>query len=429
MKDRADQLVRIDPTGAAHPVGRMASRELRQRQGAFRLMSSPPYVVVLRRADDGASASASAPGAGPKGRHAFWLAGEIARPGALWDLVGTIGQGNWTGELVVQDPDSRREIFFERGNVIGANSNAERERLGQVLYRYGVLSDEQVQAVAAAVTPAMRFGEAAVRLGFIGRDRLFQLMGNQTEEVVYAAMVVPEGEFYFSEGVDESKLSYRLNLSVTSLLMEGCRRMDEMECFRARIPSSLHVPARVPSAKLAPSHEHTAVWEAVDGVRSIEEIGRVIGKGEFDTTRALFQLIQGNAVVVHPPRPTGPEAIVALFNQAISTVMAQIDRCGGADEIRQQLSSFATASGVYDALFGDAGPSADGTLDPGRIADSAEVLIGPEGAAEMLAQWLYEYASFAMFIAEPLLRAADEANAARVSRQVADLLAPLAPEG
>jgi hypothetical protein len=424
MRDRADLLVRIDPTGAAHPVGRLASKEMRQRQGALRVLSAPPHALVLRRTED-----AGPPPPNGREKQEFWLAGEICKPGALWDLVGMIGHGNWSGELVVQDAESRRELFFERGNVIGANSTADKERLGEVLYRYGVLSEEQVGVVAAAVTPAMRFGEAAVRLGFLSSDKLFQFIGKQTEEVVYAVMLVSIGEFYFRERIDQARLAYRLNLSVTSLLMEGVRRMDEMGCFRARIPSSLHVPARVAGATLDPDHEHRAVFDAVDGARSIEEIGRIIGQGEFETTRALFQLIQAGRVVVHPPRPTGPEAIVALFNQAISTIMAEVDKSPSAQDFRQQLSSFATASGVYDALFGDAGPAVDGTLDPARIADSAEVLIGPDGAAEMLAQWLYEYASFAMFIAEPLLRSADEAHAAQVSRQVADLLAPLAPDG
>ena len=423
MRERGDQLVRIDPTGAAHPVGRLASKEMRQRQGAFRLMVSPPHAVVLRRTDEAGPPTAEG------GKHEFWRGGEICKPGALWELVGMIGHGNWSGELVVQDTDSRRELFFERGNVIAANSTAEKERLGEVLYRYGALSQEQVQTVAAAVTPAMRFGEAAVRLGFLSSDKLFQLIGKQTEEVVYAVMLVSEGEFYFRERIDQTRLAYRLNLSVTSLLMEGVRRMDEMSCFRAHIPSSLHVPARVAGAVLPAEHEHRTVFDVVDGSRSIEEIGRMIGQGEFETTRALFQLIQAGAVVVHPPRPTGPEAIVALFNQAISSIMAEVDKSPSAQDVRQQLASFATASGVYDALFGDTGPAADGTLNPARIADSAEVLIGADGAAEMLAQWLYEYASFAMFIAEPLLRAADDAHAAQVSRQVADLLAPLAPEG
>lgn len=385
------------------------------------MLCSPPDVVVLRKARDGSKHATAPPG--------LWVAGELAKPGGLWDLVAMLAQGNWDGELVVDDGDSRREIFFERGAVIGANSTAERERLGEVLYRYGALTSEQIERVAASVSPALRFGEAAVRLGFLTNDQLFNLIGKQTEEVVYAAMLVHAGEFYFREGIDQRRLAYRLNLSVNALLMEGVRRMDEMECFRARIPSSLHVPSRVAGQRVADDHEHFAVWQAVDDTRSIEEIGRVVGEGEFEATRALFQLIQAGAVSVGPPRPTGPVAIVTLFNQAIAKVLAEVDKIGAGDDIRGQLASFATASGVYDALFDGAGPSPEGTLDATRIAESAAVLIGPEGVTEMLGQWLYEYASFAMFIAEPMLRAADEDGAARVSRGVAELLQPLAPEG
>ncbi|MBW2526660.1 MAG: DUF4388 domain-containing protein [Deltaproteobacteria bacterium] len=421
MKERAEELVRVDPTGAAHPVGRVASKELRQRQGAFRLLCSPPDVVVLRKARDSTPDAPAPPG--------LWVAGELSKPGGLWDLVAMLAQGNWDGELVVDDGDSRREIFFERGSVIAANSTAERERLGEVLYRYGALTHEQIERVAAAVSPAMRFGEAAVRLGFLTNDQLFNLIGKQTEEIVYAAMLVHAGEFYFREGVDPRRLAYRLNLSVNALLMEGVRRMDEMECFRARIPSSMHVPARIDGQQVPSDHEHFAVWEAVDDARCVEEIGRVLGQGEFEATRALFQLMQAGFIAVAPPRPTGPTAIVALFNQAIAKVLVEVDKIDAGEDIRGQLASFATASGVYDALFGGAGPAPDGTLDADRIAESAAVLIGPEGVTEMLGQWLFEYASFAMFIAEPMLRSADEANAADISTEVAELLQPLAPEG
>src|SRR5210317_2253095 len=122
MKERPEELVRVDPTGAAHPVGRVASKEMRQRQGAFRLLCSPSDVVVLRKARD-STADAPPPG--------LWVAGELSKPGGLWDLVAMLAQGNWDGLLVVDDGDSRREIFFERGSVIGANSTADRERLGE----------------------------------------------------------------------------------------------------------------------------------------------------------------------------------------------------------------------------------------------------------------------------------------------------------
>jgi Domain of unknown function (DUF4388) len=427
MVERQNALVRIDNTGAAHPVGREASRSMRDRQGGMQLLPSPPQCVVMRSVEEEPDHE----------QPAFWMSGEVTRPGVIWDLLGMAGNGNWAGEFVVVTADARRSIFFERGSVIGANSNADRERLGEVLYDYGALTKEQIDLIVDAVTPEMRFGETAVSLGYLSSETLFDLIGKQAEEIVYAAMLVGGGSFFFVENYDESRVPFLVSLPVQSLLMEGVRRMDEMELFRARIPSGLYVPDLVDGAGLPDDHEHADVFAAVDGTLSVDDVGRLIGLGSFETTRALFQLMQKGVIVLHPPRPTGPEAIVTLFNQAIGLIMARVQESGGADDVRSQLASFATASGVYDALFRDAGPAADGTLDPDRIADTVQVLVGPTNSETMLAQWLYEYASFAMFIAEPLLRSRmveedtggpPASEGAVVSKRVAELLAPLAPE-
>jgi len=214
------------------------------------------------------------------------------------------------------------------------------------------------------------------------------------------------------------------------------RRMDELELFRARIPSGLHVPEPVPGATLYEDHEHWAVFEVIDGSLTVDDIGRLLGMGQFETTRCLFQLLQSGAILLRPPRPTGAEAIVALFNQAISLILRKVDEVGGGDEVRSQLASFATASGVYDQLFRDAGPAADGTLKGDKIAATIDLLVGGGNSVAMLGQWLFEYASFAMFIAEPLLRLRPRADggsaaapqSAAVSRAVAELLSPLAPD-
>ena len=309
MDEHQEELVRIDATGTAHPVGRTASREMRQRKGALRLLPSPPQTLVMRVTEPATDGDL------------FWLSGEISKPGVIWDLIGVAGQGKWDGELAVHDPSCRRSLFFERGALVGASSGAERERLGEVLYQYGALSERQVTAVANAVTGETRFGEAAVGLGYLSREKLFELIGKQVEEIAYATMLVSEGTFYFVDHIDEARLAYRLNLNVASVLMEGVRRMDELELFRARVPSALHVPEPVPGAALPEDHEHWAVFEVVDGTLTVDDIGRFLGTGQFETTRALFQLLQSGAIVLRPPRPTGAQAIVALFNQAISLIL------------------------------------------------------------------------------------------------------------
>src|SRR5690606_23557744 len=113
MGDRHKSLVRVDATGAVHPVGRDASRQMRQREGSMHLLPAPGHALVMRR---------------PEAEGSFWLSGEVQRPGILWDLIGMAGHGNWTGELVVVD-EERRSIFFERGTLVGGSSTAERERL------------------------------------------------------------------------------------------------------------------------------------------------------------------------------------------------------------------------------------------------------------------------------------------------------------
>jgi hypothetical protein len=166
----------------------------------------------------------------------------------------------------------------------------------------------------------------------------------------------------------------------------------------------------------------------------VADICRVVGQGEFEVTQALFQLVQSGKVIVHAPRPTGPAAVVALFNQAIATIYREVDAVGRGGEVREQLASFATGAGVYDALFQKGGPAADGTVDQDRIVENVAVLVGPEQAETMLAQWLYEYVSFALFVAEPLLRQPGEGPMSRatseqrqLSRKIAELIGPLAP--
>ncbi|MFS8067637.1 MAG: DUF4388 domain-containing protein, partial [Byssovorax sp.] len=296
--------------------------------------------------------------------------------------------------------------------------------------------EAQIATAAKAVSSETRFGEAAVKLGFITRERLFQLMARQVEEIVFAVLLVGDGMFYFLDTYDEARLTARQNLQVNALLMDGVRRMDETRYFRDRIPSDQHVPARV-AMREPPPVEFTRVFEAVDGARPVAEICRVVGQGEFEVTQVLFQLVQSGHVIVHAPRPTGSAAIVALFNQAIAMILGEVDTTPHGREVREQLASFATGAGVYDALFRKAGPGADGTLVPERIVENVVILVGPEQGETMLAQWLYEYASFAMFVAEPYLRPpAEGPGAARkgevtgagLAKKVAELIAPLAPK-
>jgi hypothetical protein len=78
------------------------------------------------------------------------------------------------------------------------------------------------------------------------------------------------------------------------------------------------------------------------------------------------------------------------------------------DEVRDQLAEYAAEGGIYDVLFVDAGPSHDGSVDADKIEENYARLSAPADAAYLLAEWLHEYASYALFLARPHLQRAEE---------------------
>lgn len=411
MADVPSDLVRIDDTGTAHAISRTASQRMRARKGTFRLLPAPAHIVFMRHVGDDGRRNEDD---GPLVR----LAGEINKPGCLCDVVALIGHSGWRGEFVVLDGQTSRSIFFEQGKVLAAQSTASGERLGEILYQFGAMSLDQIEACAKV--EGKRLGEAAVDFGYITREKLFLLMGRQAEEIVYNTLRLGDGMFYFLDHLDESRVTRRHNLPATALLMEGVRRMDELSYFRERIPSDEHVPVRVPN-RPEPSRELAAVYHAIDGERSVGEIGRVCQTSLFDATQAVFQLLQSGLVAMRPPRPNDPMAVVETFNTALRAAFRAATGAGRDDELRATLASFASSSGFYDPLFFAAGPDADGSVRAERVISNIATLAGDD-VLSTLSQWLYDYAAFALFAAQSLV----SGDAGReLSRQVSELIDPL----
>lgn len=404
MADAAD--LRIDATGTLHPVGRNAGQDLRARVGDWKLLSSPPEIVLAVR-----------PGARP-----LRWAGEIRTPGGLCDVVSSIAHGGLGGELAIHGPGGVRSLYFERGNIVGASSSVEGERLGEILWRFGAITRDQLdEVVAAARVTGKRLGEAAIDLEFVGPDELFQMMGRQVEELFYAATQLAEGTFFLFDGLGETRIPRPHQLSTSQLLMEAARRMDELRFFREKVPSDAWVPAQSPHVGARPPPPELAeVLAQCDGHRSVADIGRRVGQLEFEVTRAVFQLVTAGFVSVAPPRPEGALAVVDVFNRALAAIHAACDAASKGKELRSGLEQFSASTGVYVPLFEGAGPKPDGTVRPDRIARNLAGLAGQDES--WLVQQLFEYAGFALFQAGTLLpRTAEVKLAARV----AEMLKPL----
>jgi hypothetical protein len=415
VKDSRSELVRIDPAGVAHPIGNVAGQRLRARAGAFRLLPAPGHVVFMRYtgedgrrdAEDGAIVR---------------LAGEITSPGAMCDVFALLGQTGWRGELAVLDGPTARSVFFDQGSVVGVQTNVEEERIGMILYKFGLLTTEQHDRILERVRGGIRFGAAAVELGFVTQEQVFQHLGKQIDEVVHATLVVGDGTFFFLDGYDATKVMAHHVVSANALLMDAVTRMDEMRYFREKIPSADHVPFRQ-SKNEPPPEEYATTYGAIDGTHSIESIGRITGRGEFETTKDVYALMQSKHVGIHPPKLGGGlSAVVETANEGLRLLHKEAEAASIAEDLRASLASFAVGAGVYDILFRGAGPDPTGALDADRVAENASLVAHGDDPERILKQMLLDYVGFAVFSAGSFLGPEKEGE---LTRQVGTITSRL----
>jgi hypothetical protein len=419
MKDTRSELVRIDSRGTAHPIGVVASQQLRAREGTFRLLPAPRHVVFMRfTGEDGQRDQSD--GAIVR------LAGEITGSGVVTDVMALLASTGWRGELVVADGKDTRSILFEQANVVGVQTTAADERLGAVLYRFGVIDESQQQKIVEKMNSGLRFGQAAAEAGVVSTGKLYEYIGKQVEEVVFSALSVEDGTFFFLDGFDDARLVSRHTVSASMLLMDAVTRMDEVRYFQQKIPSSEYVPVRVESAQPLPE-ECQISYDLIDGKLNIEEIGRKSGLGEFQTTKHVYALVQSKHVAIHPPRFSGgPTGLVSFANSALRAIHQIADRADKGDALRESLASFAVGAGVYDMLFRGAGPDGNGALLPERVAENSKIVASGADAENVLKQMLHEYVSFALFSAGTALGTERDAE---LKKEVGPVLAKLRPQG
>src|SRR5438128_1686430 len=130
-----------------------------------------------------------------------------------------------------------RAVSEDRGNIRTAASNVAEDRLGAILYRFGVVDESTLAAAIKGSTGAARLGQVLVEKGALTAHELYTYVRKQVEEIFFSLLVLRRGSFYFYRTPDEVGPSSQLKLSTKALLFDGVRRIDELSYFREKLPS------------------------------------------------------------------------------------------------------------------------------------------------------------------------------------------------
>jgi hypothetical protein len=291
----------------------------------------------------------------------------VALQGTLKDfgiaeILQLIGQQGKSGVLHLENRDEAIHVALADGNVVRAESTGRkaRDRLGSLLVRAGYLTEQELDyALDAQKRSLRRLGDILVEMGFVREDQLREMTALQTTETVYRLFHWKSGTYAFEPGEVEWDPATVTPLRAESVLMEGFRRVDEWPLIRKKITSPAMTferrkalePDRTRTRTLEPvplaeaperddvdaafaalgdptaerkgdfaslGRNERRVHELAEPGRTVERIADLARLGEFETCKALLNLVNlGYLEPVEPARRGGGVGYAEGFRERL----------------------------------------------------------------------------------------------------------------
>jgi hypothetical protein len=251
------------------------------------------------------------------------LAGRL-RTMALPDVLQWLALGQKTGTLELERRSIQKKIVFRDGAIYSSWSNDPRESLGQFLLRQGVASEEQIfTALLRQEQHKGLLGSILVADGVLSEEDLRRTLRLKAEEMVYDLFLWPDGQFQFKEGELPEDVKIHIAMDVSSVLMEGIRRVDEWARIREVFPSTRTTFRLASQVEVKSPSERQLLHLAAVG-KTLAEIALETRRSEFDAAVLLFELHGRGVIVVQDPgEDTKPLDTVEAIRERLALAESQ----------------------------------------------------------------------------------------------------------
>jgi serine/threonine protein kinase len=248
-----------------------------------------PLGVLLPSGDPGPAARAGNPNTEAYSR---------PDPTPLFRLLREIYVRSKSGHLHFTHGQERRSLRLVSGQIIHGSSDVAGEHLGDVIVRYGLLSQADLdRAITVVLRDRKRLGAVLSELGLLDRERLEEAVGLHVRELLFNVLDRPGGSHVFeeaAEGLVEADLTSRL--STAEVIFEATRRVQDPELVSQALGDMNRVlvlssSPLMQSQKLTLTPTDGFILSRIDGTLSAREVVSLIPLPPADTERSLFGLL------------------------------------------------------------------------------------------------------------------------------------------
>jgi hypothetical protein len=235
---------------------------------------------------------------------------------SLTQLLNLIHLAKKSGTLFLEDSKSKAWLAFREGKLAYAKYGDEDNSLAAILYNARKLNANQFRAIQERGNSMndKELGLLLVNAGYVSQQEVLASLQDYLMTIVQRLYSWMEGVFYFdSDRLPPSdKINLRLNLE--NLIIEGARRLKEVEQLQDEIPS-LDIALKFrdrPDANvrdLRLSKEEWRVVSCINPKNSLKQIAQALKMNDIEIRRVAYGLVQAGVVEMVRPEKTLPRPI------------------------------------------------------------------------------------------------------------------------
>jgi len=223
----------------------------------------------------------------------------------LPEIFQLIANSRKSGTLGIQKDDDIVMIYFDKGQIVYGYGPRKTYHIGQLLKERGRITAEQLEEAVTEQSheaSSKRLGQILMQKGYIDRADLENVVCKQVEELIYSILSWASGSFKFYENQYPTQEEIRVNISVENAILEGCRRLDEINRSKEALPEFDTIMTIAPSPaerrtdiSLQPEEWH--LLGLVNGQRTIKEIVEISNLSDVDTLQKIATIKMAGLVI------------------------------------------------------------------------------------------------------------------------------------
>ena len=199
-----------------------------------------------------------------------------------------------TGVFRTTAEQVRREVRIEGGAIVGAQSSADDDRLGEVMVRRGRITQQQLDDASKLVRGGRRLGDALVELEIVAREEIETFVRAQLAEIASKILNEPPKKLEFRDATTPGKVT-ETPVPIADAIIEAARQTASVSDDLERLLDHNMVPTLTRDAYAVLetlnllSHE-AFVLSRCDGQSDVRSIFAQSPLSDDDTARILLGL-------------------------------------------------------------------------------------------------------------------------------------------